>query len=77
MNNAKKILKNTKLAKDVYDAIDGADAMLIITEWQEFREIDLKKAKKLLKTLIIIDGRNLLNPKLVKEEGFTYVGIGR
>ena len=77
MNNAKKILKNTKLAKDVYDAIDGADAMLIITEWQEFREIDLKKAKKLLKTPIIIDGRNLLNPKLVKEEGFTYVGIGR
>ncbi|MDP2632486.1 MAG: UDP-glucose/GDP-mannose dehydrogenase family protein [Candidatus Curtissbacteria bacterium] len=77
MDNAKRVIKNIKFAKDAYSAITGADAMLIITEWPQFREMDLKKAKKLLKKPIIVDGRNIFNPKTVKEEGFTYLGMGR
>lgn len=77
IENAKRVIKNIKFAKDIYSAIAGADAMLIVTEWPEFREMDLKKAKKLLKEPIIIDGRNIFNPKLVKKEGFTYIGVGR
>ena len=75
--NAKKILKKIKYAKDAYAATSGADAMLIVTEWQEFRDLDLKKVKGLLKNPIIVDGRNIYDPKVVRELGFKYFGMGR
>lgn len=77
MENAKKILTNVTYAKDVESCIKGADAMLIITEWQQFRDLDLKKVKKLLREPIIVDGRNIYDPKTVRELGFKYFGIGR
>lgn len=77
IENAKKIIKNVNFAKNAYSAIDGADAMLIVTEWPQFAELDLKKAKLLLKQPIIVDGRNIYNPKIVKELGLKYFGIGR
>src|SRR3989344_1241421 len=77
MENAAKILKNVTFAQSVYAAINGKDGMLIVTEWQEFCEMDLDRAKKLLKKPIIVDGRNVLDKDKVQSMGFKYTGIGR
>jgi len=60
-----------------YDALKGADALLLITEWNQFRYPDFQKVKNLLKNPVIFDGRNQYNPKELKELGFVYYGIGR
>ncbi len=60
-----------------YDAIKGADALLLITEWNQFRYPDFGKVKNLLKNPVIFDGRNQYNPKELKELGFSYYAIGR
>lgn len=74
---AKKIFNNIEYAKDPYDAIKDADALVIVTEWNEFRDLDKEKIKNLLKQPYIIDGRNIYEPKEMKELGFNYVCIGR
>jgi UDPglucose 6-dehydrogenase len=60
-----------------YDALSGADAMLLITEWHQFRYPDFPRIKSLLKQALIFDGRNQYNPSQVRELGFTYYSIGR
>lgn len=60
-----------------YDALKGADGLAILTEWQEFREPDFQKMRKLLKNPVIFDGRNIYQPEQMKELGFTYYSIGR
>lgn len=60
-----------------YDALKGADGLAILTEWQEFREPDFQKMRKLLKDPVIFDGRNIYQPDQMKELGFTYYSIGR
>ncbi|MGB2870008.1 MAG: UDP-glucose/GDP-mannose dehydrogenase family protein [Bacteroidota bacterium] len=60
-----------------YEALKGAEALLIVTEWNEFRRPDFDKMKKLMKTPVIFDGRNIYDPKEMKERGFVYYGIGR
>ena len=60
-----------------YDALDGADALLIVTEWNEFRRPDFPRMKRLLRRPIIFDGRNLYDPEAMREHGFTYYPIGR
>jgi UDPglucose 6-dehydrogenase len=65
------------LCKNAYDAVDGADALAIVTEWQEFRSPDFDRLKELLKAPVIFDGRNLYDPGMVKRFGFTYYAIGR
>jgi len=77
MENAVKVLKNVKLCKDPYQVADGADALLLATEWNEFKQIDFGRVKKLLRQPVILDGRNLWDPEYLKEMGFTYIGIGR
>jgi UDPglucose 6-dehydrogenase len=78
LDNARKLFKKgVSFAKDGYDAIAGADALIILTEWDEFREPDFDKMKKLMKQKIIIDGRNIYEPKELKKLGFSYKGIGR
>jgi len=77
MNNSKKVLRNVRFCKDPYDAAKRSDALVIVTEWNEFKELDFKKIKKLLKNPIIIDGRNIYDPKKMKRMGFKYIGIGR
>jgi UDPglucose 6-dehydrogenase len=64
-------------AKHAYDALTGADALLVITEWNEFREPDFARMKRLLKRPILLDGRNLYDPEKMRALGFTYVSIGR
>ena len=65
------------LAKNAYDAARGADALAIVTEWQEFRSPDFERLRELLKTPIIFDGRNLYDPAMVSRFGITYYAIGR
>ena len=60
-----------------YDALEGADALLIITEWNEFRQPSFDKVKQNLNQAVIFDGRNIYDPKTMEEEGFTYYSIGR
>ena len=60
-----------------YDALKGADALLLVTEWNQFRYPDFEKVKKLLNKPVIFDGRNQYNPKELKELGFNYYAIGR
>lgn len=64
-------------ATSQYDALNQADALLLITEWHQFRYPDFDKIKSLLKTPIIFDGRNQYDPEQLKQKGFTYYGIGR
>jgi UDPglucose 6-dehydrogenase len=64
-------------ATNAYDALTGADALAIITEWNEFREPDLDRMKSLMKTPLIFDGRNLYEPRNMQAHGFTYHSIGR
>lgn len=77
MERAKSCLKNITYAKSAYDAIDGADALLILTEWEEFGQLDLKKVKSLLKSPVIFDGRNMYQHKEMKKAGLQYFSIGR
>jgi len=76
MENAKKILSNIEFCKDAYEALQGADAMVVVTDWNEFKEMDFDRIKKLLKKPIVIDGRNIYNNKNLKELGFIYQGVG-
>ncbi len=60
-----------------YDAVEGADALAVVTEWNEFREPDFKKIKSLMRRPAIFDGRNIYNPGSLREMGFYYEGIGQ
>lgn len=77
MNNAKAILANIKYCKDPYQLAKGCDAIIVISAWEEFRELDLLKIKRLLRQPVIIDGSNIYNQEDVKSLGFVYEGVGR
>jgi UDPglucose 6-dehydrogenase len=64
-------------AKNTYEALEGADGLLIFTEWGEFRQPDWQKMKNLLRHPVIFDGRNLYDPQILAQEGFDYLSIGR
>ncbi len=77
--NAKKSLSkvNITYCQNPYEAAENADALLIITEWDEFRNMDLHRIKSIMKTPLIIDGRNMFHPKDMKALGFKYYSVGR
>ncbi len=80
VSNTQKALGNTPLVEFVqseYDALKGADALAVITEWNQFRRPDFVKIKETLATPVIFDGRNLYSPKELEKQGFHYFGIGR
>lgn len=77
MVEAKHYLPDIAYANDEYEAIAGADALVIITEWNQFRALDMEKVKSLLRTPKIADLRNIYEPKDMIELGFEYVGVGR
>jgi len=60
-----------------YDALQGVDAMLLVTEWKPFRNPDLEAMKRLMRQYVIVDGRNQYDPRLIREAGFDYTGVGR
>ena len=69
--------KKVEFFENCYDALKGGEALLIITEWNEFRRPDFPRMKSLMKTPVIFDGRNIYDPKTLKEAGFIYFGMGR
>jgi UDPglucose 6-dehydrogenase len=68
---------NLRYATDAYAAADDVDALLILTDWSEFATLDLNRLYKTLRYPIVIDGRNLYDPQIMVEHGFTYLSIGR
>lgn len=79
MENAKSIFKDLPLtySKSAYEAVENVDLVILVTEWNEFKELDLLKVKSFMKTPKIIDGRNIYDPTKLKEIGFEYKGVGR
>lgn len=78
MEKARPLLKDkVKFCKDPYDAAKGSECLVITTEWNEFKELDFKKIKKLMRQPVILDGRNIYDPEEMKKLGFRYAGIGR
>ena len=69
--------KGLVYVQDMYDAVNGADALAVMTEWDIYRQPDFSRMKALMTTPIIIDGRNIYNPTEMKRRGFTYISIGR
>jgi UDPglucose 6-dehydrogenase len=78
MKNAVHYLDDSVIyADDEYSALKGSDALLVVTEWNEFRNPDFDLVKTTLKQPVIFDGRNIFEPEKMKELGFTYYSIGR
>ena len=77
MGEAKKLLSDVDWADDAYDAMEGADVLAIVTEWNEFRALDLSRAKGLLKAPVMVDLRNIYAPDELAAAGFRYISIGR
>jgi UDPglucose 6-dehydrogenase len=77
MEKARHLLKDVRFCKDPYEVCRGSDCLLIVSEWDEFKELDFNRIKKLLKRPLIFDGRNIYDPQKLAKLGFSYVGIGR
>jgi UDPglucose 6-dehydrogenase len=77
MNVAAKMVPGLHLCKDAYDLATGCDALILLTEWNEFKHLDLPRVKSLMRQPIFIDGRNLYEPELMTRNGFIYRGVGR
>jgi UDPglucose 6-dehydrogenase len=77
MEQARAVLPGVELCGDAYSCITGADALVIVTEWNEFRALDLKRARTLLKTPVVVDLRNIYRPEDMERLGFTYTSVGR
>src|SRR6185312_3011856 len=76
MKEAAKLL-DVELREHAYDALDGADGVVILTEWNEFRALDIVRMKALLKRPLMVDLRNIYRPAQMAAAGFTYVSVGR
>jgi len=77
MDKAKAVLKNVTYVDDMNDVADGCDALVVATEWPEFKKLDLERARKALSHPIVFDGRNLFDPQEMERLGFIYKSIGR
>ncbi len=77
MGVATKIVPTLKLAQDAYDLATGCDALVLLTEWNEFKHLNMARIKSLMRQPIFIDGRNLYEIEAMREYGFTYRGVGR
>jgi UDPglucose 6-dehydrogenase len=77
MDEAKHMLKDVAFAHGPYECVEGADALVLITEWDQFRALDLDRIKKGLKAPIVVDLRNIYRPEDMRAKGFTYVSVGR
>lgn len=77
MENAKKVIPNLQTVSSLVDAVSGADAIVILTEWNEFKEMDLSKIAGYVNRKIVIDGRNIFSLETMEQHGFYYASIGR
>ena len=77
MSNAQPMFPDTTFCQDAYEVAEGCDALVIVTEWNEFRALNLEKLRALMKRPLLIDLRNIYDPRRVSERGFEYVSVGR
>jgi UDPglucose 6-dehydrogenase len=77
MHVARPLLPEVEMFDDSYTMAEKCDALMVVTEWNEFKHLDLEKVKGLLNTPVIYDGRNIYEPNRMKEMGFTYRAVGR
>ena len=77
MPNAEKELPTIQLCQDPYQVAEDADALVLATEWNEFKQLDFERLFRIMRTPILMDGRNLWDSKQLREIGFTYLGIGQ
>jgi UDPglucose 6-dehydrogenase len=77
MENARKLLPEVAFCADAYAVCDGADALVILTEWNQFRMLDVERIRSLLRQPLIADLRNIYDPVAMRDAGFTYVCVGR
>ncbi|MDZ4806323.1 MAG: UDP-glucose/GDP-mannose dehydrogenase family protein [Candidatus Eisenbacteria bacterium] len=78
MDNARAALPaSVVFAEDVWETLDGADCLILATEWNEFRRLDMAKAKRMMKRPVVIDCKNVYDPKAMADMGFVHVGVGR
>ena len=77
MENAARIMPGVTMAKDPYEMAEGCDALVVVTEWNEFKQLDLERVKDKMKQPVLFDGRNIYDPARVRELGFTYRAVGR
>jgi len=77
MEQARPLMSEVEMMGDPYSAIDGADAVVIVTEWDAFRALDLNRVKSLLKAPVLVDLRNIYQPEAMREAGFAYTSVGR
>ena len=74
---ARPLLEGVELHDNLVEALDGADAAVVVTEWPELRDLASAEVRRAMRTPLIVDGRNLLDPDAVRAAGFLYEGIGR
>jgi UDPglucose 6-dehydrogenase len=77
MERARGVFPSLIYSKDPYEVAQGADALLILTEWDQFRRLDWKRVHKEMARPLVVDGRNLLNPPDMQALGFEYMSFGR
>ena len=77
MVNAEHYLHDVTLCQDAYQVAQGADALVIVTEWNEFKHLSLSQLRAAMRQPIIVDGRNIYDPEEMRELGFVYRGMGR
>lgn len=77
MENAQRLLPQTRICATPYDAVDGADALCVVTPWNEFKQANMAKVAEMMRQPLVLDGRNLYDADEMRALGFTYVGIGR
>jgi UDPglucose 6-dehydrogenase len=77
MENARRVVPKARYCEDVLSAIRGADAVVIATEWNEFRRMNLEQVRKIMKRPVLVDCKNIYDPRDMRELGFQYVGVGR
>ena len=77
MRGARLLLPEVKFSGDAYALAEGADALVVVTEWNEFRHLDLTRIKASMRKPVVVDGRNIYDPSMMRSLGFTYRGIGR
>jgi UDPglucose 6-dehydrogenase len=77
MERARDLLPEVEYSADAYALADGADGLVLVTEWNEFRQLDLARVKASMRRAVMVDGRNIYDPAMMRGLGFTYRGIGR
>ncbi len=75
--NARRVLPDVAYCPDPYEAARGSDALVLLTEWEEFRALDLARLRGLMRRPVLVDGRNALDPRAARAAGFRYAGVGR